>query len=102
MLFSEELSSYADSPHFTSIRIIKFRLHEISYEVHTLYLSCTDVNSFIRNPFRTKMNTCERKRKQTNVTSSSRVALPSVLLRILYKILLFHNQFCGLYPVIHG
>jgi hypothetical protein len=102
LLFSEELSSYTDSPHFTTVHIMKFLLYEVLYEVHALCLSCPDVNPFIGNPFWTKTSTCERRRKQTNAISSSRFALRSALLWIVYKILLFHNQFCGLCPVIHA
>jgi hypothetical protein len=45
-------------------------------EGHTIGFACRpNTNSLIRNPFRTKLNTCERRRKQTNATPRIHFAL---------------------------
>jgi hypothetical protein len=55
-------------------------------EERTLVLTFNPIATFlIRNPFRTKTNACERKRRQTKAEPPSQFALCSALVCILYK-----------------
>lgn len=73
--------------------------HTSSYTVgRTLELAChLNVNLLIRTHTKTRW----RKLKQTKATSPSQFALPSALVCVFYKILLFFTQFCSLFAICH-